>query len=250
MWQKTFEKYRSEGFTVVGLALDAEGVAPAKKYYERFGVTFPALVDPNYATGFGAVPKTFFVNEHGVVQSLRGWEEQLAPKSELAKVSDKVRVQWSSPGSRLGPAEMARLVEANRKDPHDLKTAIDLSSRYLDLELPAEARKLLDVAVKGRDLKKAAQSGSEEPARLLGQAYFQLSRASVENRDEQVRHATTSFYLNPTIGFGKQIARIIAPEKFDGRPRGDFDNAFREGTLRRLKSEREEWLRGERQIPE
>ena len=36
------------------------------------------------------------------------------------------------------------------------------------------------------------------------------------DRDSQVRHATISFYLSPTIGFGKQIARIIAPEKFDG----------------------------------
>lgn len=243
MWQKTFEKYRSEGFTVVGLALDAEGVAPAKKYYERFGVTFPALVDPNYATGFGVVPLTFFVNEHGIVQPLRGWEERLAPESELAKVTNEVRAQWTRPGSRLDPAEMARLVEANRKDPRDVKTAVDLSSRYLDLELPVEARKVLKIAVKGHDLRKAARS--TESQRLFGQAYFQLSRASVGNRDQQVQHATTSFYIFPSIGFGKQIARIIDPAKFDGRPEGDFDNEFREATLRRLKIEREEWLRGE-----
>ena len=197
MWQKTFEKYQSEGFTVVGLALDAEGIAPAKRYYDRFGVEFPALVDPNYATGFGAVPKTFFVNELGVVQSLRGWEQRLAPASDLVEVTDEVRGQWSKSGSRLDPAEMARLVDANRKNPRDLKTAVDLSSRYLDLELPTEARKVLDVAVKGRDLKKAAQSRSVKPGRLLGQAYFQLSRASVGDRDDQVRHATTSFFLSP-----------------------------------------------------
>ena len=72
MWQQLFEKYGSEEFTVVGLALDAEGIAPAKLYYEKFGVTFPSLVDPDYATGFGAVPKTFFVDElFGCV--LRGW---------------------------------------------------------------------------------------------------------------------------------------------------------------------------------
>lgn len=70
MWQKKFEQYRRMGFNVVGIALDAEGIAPAKLYYERFGVTFPALVDPNYVTGFGAVPKTFLVDEHGVVREL------------------------------------------------------------------------------------------------------------------------------------------------------------------------------------
>ncbi|MBC8289341.1 MAG: TlpA family protein disulfide reductase [Planctomycetes bacterium] len=246
MWQKTFEKYKSEGFTVVGLALDAEGIAPAKRYYDRFGVTFPTLVDPNYATGFGAVPKTFFVNEHGVVQSLRGWEAQLVPAPKLAEVTDEIRGQWTEPGSRLDPAEIARLVEANRKGPRDLKTAVDLSSRYLDLNLPGEAKKILAVALAERDFRKAAQSRSVNPGRLLGQACFQMSRASVGNRDQQVRYATLSFYLNPTIGFGKQIARIIAPEKFDGRPEGDFDNAFREGTLRRLRREREEWLEADK----
>ena len=80
VWQQKFEKYRSENFTVVGLALDAEGIAPAKLYYEKFGVEFPSLVDPNYATQFGVIPKTFFVNEHGVVQDLRNWESRLSPR--------------------------------------------------------------------------------------------------------------------------------------------------------------------------
>ena len=76
---------------------------------------------------------------------------------------------------------------------------------------------------------------------LLSQVYLQLAR-SAASQELRVEHATMSFYLNPTIGFGKQIARIIAPEKFDGRPDGSFDNAFREGTLRRLVKERREWL--------
>ena len=83
-----------------------------------------------------------------------------------------------------------------------------------------------------------------DAAVLVGQAYLLLSRA-VEDRAEKVEAATLSFYLNPSIGFGKQIARVIAPEKFDGRPQGDFDNQFREATLRRLRRERSEWLEGE-----
>lgn len=72
--------------------------------------------------------------------------------------------------------------------------------------------------------------------------YFQWSRAAVTDRDKQVERATISFFLDPTVGYGKQIARIISPEKFDGRPKGDFDNKFREGTLRCLKAERKKWL--------
>ncbi|MCH8243098.1 MAG: TlpA family protein disulfide reductase [Planctomycetes bacterium] len=244
MWQRKFEQYRQMGFTVVGIALDAEGIAPAKLYYERFGVTFPALVDPNYATGFGAVPKTFFVDEQGVVRELRGWEGRLKPKDQLRPVTARIRRQWSKPETRLDPAAIAGLANRHEADPTDLATAVELASRYLDLKLNREARGLLQRAVNGHDARTIARSADAAKSRLLGQAYFQLSRASVGNRDAQVKHATLSFYLNPSVGYGKQIARIIAPEKFDGRPQGDFDNRFREGTLRRLRQERQEWLAG------
>jgi len=232
------------GFTVVGIALDSEGIEPAKLYYEKYNVTFPALVDPNYATGLTAVPKTFFVNEHGVVQDKKDWEQKLKPATELALVTDEIRDRWSQPGRRLAPEQIARLVEAHLANPANLSTAIELASRYLDLDLHSEARQVLQAAVRDYEPKQVARASNREKSRLLGQAYFQLARASKGNREEEVRYATTSFYLNPSVGFGKQISRIIAPEKFDHRPKGDFDNAFREGTLRRLRAERNAWLQG------
>lgn len=241
-WQEVFERYRKLGFTVVGIALDAEGIAPAKLYYEKFGVTFPALVDPNYATGFGAVPQTFFVDEYGVVQSLRNWEKRLKPADQLESVTDDVRSQWTLPGQRLDPASIARLVAAHTSDPPNLTVAGELASRYLDLNLAAEAKSVLQTTLKHYEPLKVARSKDKDRSRLLGQAYLQLSRSFTEDQDAQVKYATLSFYLNPSVGFGKQIARIIAPEKFDGRPKGDFDNRFREGTLRRLRTERQAWL--------
>ncbi len=242
MWQAKFEKYRKLGFTVVGIALDAEGIGPAKRYYDHFGVKFPALVDPNYATGFGAVPKTFFINEHGVVQSLEDWEQRLRPKADLQPVSDTVRQQWANPDARLNANEIARLSQLHRASPDSLSIAVDLASRYQDLGLPVEARSMLIRTVEHFDTLTVARSTDDNQKRLLGQAYLQLARASTGNRADQVRYATLSFYLNPSVGFGKQIARIIAPEKFDGRPGGDFDNTFREATLRRLRRDRDEWL--------
>ena len=67
-------------------------------------------------------------------------------------------------------------------------------------------------------------------------------RASEGDREQQVEYATLSYYLNPSIGFAKQIARIIDPEKFDNTPDGKLDNNFREGTYQRLKRQRAEWL--------
>jgi len=226
---------------IVGLALDAEGIAPAKRYYDRFGVTFPALVDPDYATRFGAVPKTFFVDEHGVVLELENWQQRLSKLGPPRLVSKEIRAQWTDPTKRLDAVQLARLTEANEENSHDLALSTQLGSRYLALGLRDEARAVLLRAITPYQAKDIARAGGEQ-ARLLGQAYFQLARAFEGDRDAQVRHATHSYYLNPSIGFGKQIARIISPDKFDGRPNGDFDNRFREATLSRLVRERKAWL--------
>ena len=241
MWQQLFEKYRGDDFTVVGLAIDAEGVAPAKLYYEKYGVTFPSLVDPDYATRFGAVPKTFFVDEHGVVRDLKNWEQQLATLGDTQRITKAIRSQWSEPASRFDSAALAELAEANLNKPDDLEIATQLGSRYLALELHTEARTVLKRAVERYDAKTVARTGGNE-ARLLGQAYFHLLRCYEGDRPSQVSHATTSYYLNPSIGFAKQIARIIAPESFDDRPDGRLDNTFREATYQRLKRERAAWL--------
>ena len=60
-WQQKFRKHDSDEFTVVGLALDAEGIAPAQNAtMKKHGVTFPALVDPNYATQSWRRPEDIF----------------------------------------------------------------------------------------------------------------------------------------------------------------------------------------------
>lgn len=241
MWQERFERYRDQGFTVIGIALDVEGVAPAKKYYDEFGVTFPALVDPNYATRFGVVPLTFFVDEHGVVQPLEDWESRLRDADELEPVTEADRRRFSTPGQRLDQSAIAALTERLRDDPQQLDTAVELGSRYLDLNLKSAAREILTEAVNHYEPRAIALSDDEPTRVLLANAHLQLSRAS-DSRDARVHHATLSYYLNPTVGFAKQIARIIAPEKFDDRPDGRFDNEFREATRRRLEQERRDWL--------
>jgi hypothetical protein len=241
VWQKQFEKYRSEGFTVVGIALDVEGVAPARKYYEEFGVTFPALVDPNYATRFGVVPLTFFIDEHGVVQELKDWQDRLRTTDELRPVTDMIREQFTPSQQRLNAGELSVLAATVRENPQDLAAVTELASRYLDLQLNTEAVAILIQATQTRDAKVVARAGDVQQQRLLSNAYLQLARA-VDDRRQQVQYATFSYYLNPSIGFAKQISRIIAPEKFDDRPDGKFDNQFREETRRRLETERKAWL--------
>ncbi|GAB5441812.1 MAG: hypothetical protein Fues2KO_21610 [Fuerstiella sp.] len=241
MWQQRFEQLRSEGFTIVGLALDAEGGRAAKIYCDRFGVTFPSLVDPNYATGFGAVPKTFFIDEHGKVLDLSDWEQRLAEMPAVRAVPDSIRGRWSEPERRTAAEVIADLSQQSAQDSTNPVLAAELGARLNDLGLHERALEVLQRTADVHDPRRLAAEKSPQ-AQSLAQVHLQLSRAYVHDREAAVKHATLSFFLNPSVGFGKQIARLIAPEKFDGRPDGSFDNQFREATLQRLVRERKQWL--------
>lgn len=225
--------------------MDVEGVEPARRYYEKHGVTFHALVDPNYATRFEFVPWTFFIDEHGNVMQLKGWEKQILPADQLRPVTDDVRAKFTDPKARLNPASIAQIVRRHEADPKNLGVASELASRYLLLDLYRETRVVLESTVKHYEPRTVASSGDHTLSMQLANCYLQLARAYDGNRDMQVHNATLSFYLNPSVGFGKQIARIIAPEKFDSQPDGLFDNNFREATLSRLRQQREAWLKAD-----
>lgn len=241
MWQKHFEKYGSDSFTVVAIAMDVEGVDPAKRYYEKHGVTFHALVDPNYATRFAYVPWTFFVDEHGVVQNNRNWQSKIKNRSQLKQVTPDIRRKFAPPADRLSAGAISLLVKRLEKAPADVAAAAELGSRYLLLSQHESAKRVLSSAIGHFDPQQLARSSDKKTQKSLSDAYLQLSRASRGDRAKQVESATLAYFLNPSVGLGKQIARVIAPEKFD-RPDGRFDNAFREGTLKRLRAERKSWL--------
>ena len=66
--QKTYEKYRSQGLTVLGIdAQDFRG--DAKGFAKRFGVTYPVVYDGSGSTlgkwGVTGFPETFFVDRAG-----------------------------------------------------------------------------------------------------------------------------------------------------------------------------------------
>ena len=240
VWQKKYEQYKDKSFTIVGIALDVQGIPPAKLYYDQHKVTFPSLVDPNYETKFGVVPKTFFVNEHGVVQPLKNWESRLT--DPVQPITEEISSQWSKQSQSDRSVAMRKLEAAHRSDSTDLAAANELASHYLSDKQIDKAKRVLESAVSHYDAHDVALSAEKQQKQLLAQTYLQLARATESDQQTSVRYATLSYYLNPTIGFAKQISRLIAPEKFDNRPQGGFDNQFRESTRRRLEKQRREWL--------
>ena len=171
----------------------------------------------------------------------RGWEDRLAKLPAPRDVTDEIRGQWTDAAARLAKSSIDELIAANNAQPDELGIAAELGSRYISLGEHAQAETILARAASSFDAQEVART-DKDTSRRLANVYLQWSRSAVENREHQVARATTSFHLNPSVGFGKQIARIIAPEKFDDRPGGGLDNNFREGTLKRLRAEREAWL--------
>ncbi len=66
--QRTYEKYRSQGLTVVGV--DAQDFrTDARRFLKRFGLTYPIVYDGKGSTlgkwGVTGFPETFFVDRNG-----------------------------------------------------------------------------------------------------------------------------------------------------------------------------------------
>ncbi len=224
--------------------MDAEGVAPAKKYYEKHGVTFPSLVDPNFATGFGYVPWTFFVDEHGVVRAKgKDWKQLIKPVEELKPVTPAILAQWSDSKPRLSAKAIAALEQKQQASPTDLDLATDLASRYFTVGRDADAKTLLRAIAENHNARKIAREGDQETKQRLSRVFLQLSRAEEGDRPAQLEAARTAYFLAPTIGLAKQISRIADPTKFDDRPDGQLDNPYRNQYAKEIKADRELWLK-------
>ncbi len=83
--QNLYDQMKKEGvpFELLGVSIDALGADPVRKWVDRFGITFPILLDPRgtikklYRTT--GVPETFVVDPKGIlVQKIIGprkWDE-------------------------------------------------------------------------------------------------------------------------------------------------------------------------------
>ena len=182
--------------------MEAEGIESAKRYYDKHGVTFPALVDPHFATGFGFVPWTFFVDEHGVVRGKGGdWKKLIKPAREFKAVTPQVLAQWSDSKNRLTREVMVSLEEKLDQHPGNLSIATELASRYLAPGEKAQGKSILEKAIRNHDARKVATSGEKDQQDLLSRAYLQLSLGETGNRDAQLAAARTAYTEKGIIDF-------------------------------------------------
>jgi cytochrome c biogenesis protein CcmG/thiol:disulfide interchange protein DsbE len=88
--QKTYEKYRAQGLTVLGI--DAQDFRQdARRFTKRFGVTYPVVYDGSGSTlgkwGVTGFPETFFVDRSGrlVGERIQGGIDTERNKEAYAK---------------------------------------------------------------------------------------------------------------------------------------------------------------------
>jgi peroxiredoxin len=72
-FQKFQEKYQDRGFTVVGINIDKKQ-ANAAKYVQRFGLSFPVVLDPDSETIRNyrgrSMPISYLVDQNGVIRQV------------------------------------------------------------------------------------------------------------------------------------------------------------------------------------
>ncbi|MFZ5875082.1 MAG: TlpA disulfide reductase family protein [Nitrospirota bacterium] len=87
-FQKFHQKYHDRGFSVVGINIDKKQ-ANAAKYVERFGLSFPVVLDPDSETIRSyrgrSMPISYLVDRHGVIrQVFFGFNPKKLPGMETA----------------------------------------------------------------------------------------------------------------------------------------------------------------------
>lgn len=72
--QRMYEKYKDQGVVMLGVNL-GEPLVSVEQFTERFGVTYPVLLDPDLVVrdryGVKYYPTTFFVDREGIVREVK-----------------------------------------------------------------------------------------------------------------------------------------------------------------------------------
>lgn len=68
---EVYEKYKSQGFEIVGIALDDEGFDLVTPYVKRFKIPYPVVIGTgrtvNDYGGFDVIPTTFLIDRKGMI---------------------------------------------------------------------------------------------------------------------------------------------------------------------------------------
>ena len=72
MWQKFYEKHRTNGLELLSVAVDVQGASVVKLFVKKFDVSFPVAVDTadTFGERFGlkVVPVSFLIDELGIIR--------------------------------------------------------------------------------------------------------------------------------------------------------------------------------------
>ncbi|TLS53055.1 redoxin domain-containing protein [Paenibacillus antri] len=73
--QRMYEKYEDQGVVILGVNLGEKPAVRIEQFVDRFGVTYPVLLDPDLDVrdryGVRSYPTTFFVDASGVVREVK-----------------------------------------------------------------------------------------------------------------------------------------------------------------------------------
>ena len=88
---KLYEKYRSKGLVIVGVAMDEGGAADVSPFVKSNGMNYPILVGEQSVVesygGITGIPTTFFIDRQGAIsQKIIGAREDQFFEQEIMKL--------------------------------------------------------------------------------------------------------------------------------------------------------------------
>jgi len=89
LFQEYYEKYKDQGFVVLGVNLD-EPTVTVRRFVRDYGLTFPIPLDKNVVRRqYGVIryPTTFFINREGVIEQRM---EVLIEERHLKPIVDRM----------------------------------------------------------------------------------------------------------------------------------------------------------------
>lgn len=80
--ERLFQRFRDKGFAAVGISVDAQGANAVRPVVDRYGFSFPILLDPQFETirkyGTRLIPTSYLIDQKGVIISTflapRDWD--------------------------------------------------------------------------------------------------------------------------------------------------------------------------------
>ena len=125
-FQRTYEAYRDQGFTILGLSTDRMGRRAVQEFLDEYGITYPVAMAPAGSEhafgGIRVMPTSFLIDRQGRIRhTVRGYFSETAldqaVRKLLAEDSENSESSRATPSETTATGSVSTAVDAPGAEP-------------------------------------------------------------------------------------------------------------------------------------